>query len=291
MATTTNYSFPTPDDTDLVKDGASAIRSFGTAVDTQIKNLNPGTTAGDIDYYTTSSTKARIAIGTAGQVLKVNAGATAPEWATDASGMTNPMTTTADLIYSSSGSTPARLGIGTAGQVLQVNSGATAPEWATPASGGMTLISSTALTGASVTLSSIPQTYKNLQLLVTDFVPSTDARSCVVRFNGDTGSNYNSGRMGETNAGFGASSIILIQNNDDGGDKSIGVIDIYDYTNSISWKMGFGKGLSQNATTPTNFNSYAGMAMWNNTSNITSITLTTSGGNFNTGDAYLYGVK
>jgi hypothetical protein len=80
MATTTNYSFPTPDDTDLVKDGASAIRSFGTAVDTQIKDLNPGTTAGDIDYYTTSTAKARIGIGTAGQVLTVNSGATAPEW-------------------------------------------------------------------------------------------------------------------------------------------------------------------------------------------------------------------
>ena len=80
MATTTNYSFPTPDDTDLVKDGASAIRSFGTAVDTQIKDLSPGTTAGDIDYYTTSTDKARVAIGTAGQILAVNSGATAPEW-------------------------------------------------------------------------------------------------------------------------------------------------------------------------------------------------------------------
>ncbi len=29
MATTTNYSWTTPDDTGLVKDGASAIRSLG----------------------------------------------------------------------------------------------------------------------------------------------------------------------------------------------------------------------------------------------------------------------
>jgi hypothetical protein len=86
MATTTNYSFPTPDDTDLVKDGASAIRSFGTAVDTQIKDLSPGTTAGDVDYYTTSTAKARVALGTAGQVLTVNTGATAPEWKTPSSG-------------------------------------------------------------------------------------------------------------------------------------------------------------------------------------------------------------
>jgi hypothetical protein len=81
MATTTNYNWSTPDDTDLVKDGASAIRTLGSSADTTVKNLNPGTTAGDIDYYTSSTAKARIAIGTAGQVLQVNSGATAPEWA------------------------------------------------------------------------------------------------------------------------------------------------------------------------------------------------------------------
>jgi hypothetical protein len=36
MATTTNYNFPTPDDTSLVKDGASAIRTLGSAVDTTL---------------------------------------------------------------------------------------------------------------------------------------------------------------------------------------------------------------------------------------------------------------
>ena len=89
MATTTNYSFPTPDDTDLVKDGASAIRSFGTAVDTQIKDLSPGTTAGDIDYYTTSTAKARVGIGTNGQILTSDG--TVPSWQTPASagGMTS----------------------------------------------------------------------------------------------------------------------------------------------------------------------------------------------------------
>ena len=38
MATTTNYSWTTPDDTALVKDGAAAIRSLGTAVDTTVFN-------------------------------------------------------------------------------------------------------------------------------------------------------------------------------------------------------------------------------------------------------------
>jgi hypothetical protein len=86
MATTTNYSWTTPDDTDLVKDGAAAIRTLGSSADTTVKDLNPGTTAGDIDYYTSGTAKARVAIGTAGQVLQVNSGATAPEWAAPAAG-------------------------------------------------------------------------------------------------------------------------------------------------------------------------------------------------------------
>jgi hypothetical protein len=103
MATTTNYSWTTPDDTDLVKDGASAIRTLGSSADTTVKDLNPGTTAGDIDYYTSATAKARIGIGTAGQVLQVNAGATAPEWAAPAGGgkvlqVVSATTTTATTI-------------------------------------------------------------------------------------------------------------------------------------------------------------------------------------------------
>jgi hypothetical protein len=47
---------------------------------------NPMTTTGDVIYSSSGSTPARLGIGTAGQVLQVNSGATAPEWATPASG-------------------------------------------------------------------------------------------------------------------------------------------------------------------------------------------------------------
>jgi len=117
MATTTNYGWTTPDDTALVKDGASAIRTLGSSVDTSVKALNPGTTAGDLDYYTAATTKARIAKGTAGQVFTMNAGATAPEWQT-------------------------------------------------ASSGGMTLLSTTTLSGATTTISSISQSYVNLVIFV-----------------------------------------------------------------------------------------------------------------------------
>ena len=43
MATTTNYGWETPDDTDLVKDGASAMRTLGQSIDTTFAELKGGT--------------------------------------------------------------------------------------------------------------------------------------------------------------------------------------------------------------------------------------------------------
>jgi len=85
MATTTNYAWETPDDTDLVKDGAAAIRTLGSSVDTTTKALNPSTTLGDIEYRSaTANTNTRLGIGTAGQALVVSAGV--PAWADISSG-------------------------------------------------------------------------------------------------------------------------------------------------------------------------------------------------------------
>lgn len=87
MPTTTNYGWTTPADTDLVKDGASAIRTLGSSIDTTTKALNPSTTLGDIEYRSsTANTNTRLAIGTAGQVLTVNGGV--PAWTTIATGST-----------------------------------------------------------------------------------------------------------------------------------------------------------------------------------------------------------
>ena len=44
MATTTNFGWTTPNDTDLVKDGAAAIRTLGSGVDTSFVYLKGGTT-------------------------------------------------------------------------------------------------------------------------------------------------------------------------------------------------------------------------------------------------------
>ena len=84
MATTTNYGWTTPNDTDLVKDGAAAIRTLGSSIDTTTKALNPSTTLGDIEYRSaTANTNTRLAVGTTGQVLTVSGGV--PAWQTAAS--------------------------------------------------------------------------------------------------------------------------------------------------------------------------------------------------------------
>jgi hypothetical protein len=103
---------------------------------------------------------------------------TGSAWANlDTTGMTNPMTTTGDTIYSSSGSTPARLGIGTTGQVLTVAGGV--PSWAAPAAGGMTLLSTTTLSGSSTLISSVNQTYNNLFIIIKNIDVSSGTNAYV----------------------------------------------------------------------------------------------------------------
>jgi hypothetical protein len=54
MATTANYSWSTPDDSALVKDGASAIRALGTAIDTSMNTALGTKKAGMVLLNTTS---------------------------------------------------------------------------------------------------------------------------------------------------------------------------------------------------------------------------------------------
>ena len=127
MANTTNYNWETPDDTDLVKDGAAAIRTLGSSVDTTTKALNPSTTLGDIEYRSaTANTNTRLGIGTTGQVLSVVGGV--PAWATsdDANAIQNAIVDAkGDLIAASANDTPARLAVGTDNHRLIAASGET----------------------------------------------------------------------------------------------------------------------------------------------------------------------
>jgi hypothetical protein len=56
MATTTNYGWDTPDDTDLVKDGALAMRDLGQDVDTSLFSITNGKNVGLVPLVESSFT-------------------------------------------------------------------------------------------------------------------------------------------------------------------------------------------------------------------------------------------
>lgn len=221
---------------------------------------------------------------------------TGSAWANvDTTGMTNPMTTTGDTIYSSSGSTPARLGIGSTGQVLTVAAGV--PSWATPASGGgMTLISTTTLTGASVSLTSIPQTYNDLHIVIQNFKPANDGAYCNMRLNNDSTSNrYRtltlvSANM-ETSLDFNNTSFHVSSANDNSVATGLSHTRIYNYTNSTTWKMADTMVISTDNSTTANFQCFQRLGVYNQTGAITEINILPSSGNFTSGTVLLYGVK
>jgi hypothetical protein len=241
MATTTNYGWTTPDDTALVKDGAAAIRTLGSSADTTVKTLNPGTTSGDLDYYTSSTAKARIGIGTNGQVLTSN------------------------------------------GSV---------PSWATPTAGGMTLISSTALSGASVILSSIPQTYQYLTLIIYGVTNATAQGNFVLRPNGSSTI---------TNQSSATSQSASISNNNAGSlnlspgeilrtsANNTWAVNIYNYISTTRPKSFLAVGNYEQTGPVQSAGGIFGGIQTN--SAITSITILNTGGNLSTGTVELYGVK
>ena len=240
MATTTNYSWTTPDDTALVKDGASAIRTLGSSVDTTTKNLNPETTLGDISFRSSTS--------------NVNT----------------------------------RLGIGGSGTVLTVAAGV--PSWATPSSGGMTLISTTTLSGATTTISSIPQTYNSLYLVITGVTSSSgDGRIRCLPNNVDNLSNYTNTE--NSTVGSRTNSAIRLNESQHLGTNADNAwaLSFDNYTSATRYKpfnfYGFYETISANASIN------AGGSFRSNTA-ISSLVFDYNGfGNFATGTILLYGVK
>ena len=187
MANTTNYNWETPDDTDLVKDGAAAIRTLGSSIDTTTKALNPSTTLGDIEYRSaTANTNTRLAIGTTGQVLSVVGGV--PAWATsdDANAIQNAIVDAkGDLISATAADTPARLAVGANGTVLTADSAeATGLKWAAPAGGGKVLqvVQDTDTSG----FSTASTTYQDTGLSVT-ITPSSASSKVLITVAGVQG--------------------------------------------------------------------------------------------------------
>jgi hypothetical protein len=319
MANTTNYNWETPDDTDLVKDGAAAIRTLGSSIDTTTKNLNPETTTGDIAYRSaTANTNTRLAIGSTGQVLTVAAGV--PSWATPTAGdiegvtagtgisgggtsgtvtVTNSMATAidakGDLIAGTGADTFARLAVGTNGHTLVADSAeATGLKWAAPASGGgMTLLSTTSLTGTTTTVSSIDQTYTHLYLVINNAYGQFDATT-LISFNGDTTSGNYSGSAirnyptSTTNLNFENRSITGSGIDNVAQANQINAT-IYNYTATTFHTVEYAYAIT---TDVPGFGSGFGVLGHNGTSAITSIGITIGGTNtWQAGTVKIYGVK
>lgn len=260
MATTTNYGWTTPDDTSLVKDGASAIRTLGSSIDstlkTQIDAQIPDsllTTKGDIIAASATSTPARLAVGTNGQILTADStAATGIKWATVSAGS----------------------------------------NWSLLNAGG------TALTGAqTVTVSGISGQDKIMVLVIN--AGSASAASIIsVRLNTDTGANY--ATLGMTLAQptsyavtsltpaetLTATNIPIGKMNSSASSKVDGTV-LLSGCNSSGVKMyqasGTGDSSGGNAQV-----AYVIGGYYNSSSTISSVSVFSSSGNFDEGTVYVY---
>ena len=165
---------------------------------------------------------------------------------------------------------------------------------AAAASGGMTLISTTTLTGASVTLSSIPQTYNHLQLIVQNWIPVNDNANLRFRFNADATASRHVGNsmIADVASSFGSTSAQFSAQQDNGTSQSLIVGNVLNYTNTTTWKFYNVHAIGNNSTTTTEANYVTILqGAYNQTTAISSIELFANTGNLTSGTVLLYGVK
>jgi len=276
MATTTNFGWETPDDTDLVKDGAAAMRTLGNSIDTSFVDLKGGTT---------------------GQVLSKASGTDLDfTWVAqdDSNAIQNAIVDAkGDLIAATAADTPDRLAVGTNGQVLTADStAATGLAWATAASGGWTSLGSGSLSSNILTLSSISSTYKDLRIVVKN-PQIASLGDFIVRVN--SGTNIDTVRLralGATasTAATNASADWYLNNNQvaTGNNSNIIVLDFYNYAETSGYKIAKSQHrIYANAQSQ----QFVDGATILTTSAISEIVLKTDGPNFAGGTYEIWGIK
>ena len=205
----------------------------------------------------------------------------------------NPETTLGDIAYRSATlNTNTRLGIGSTGQVLTVAAGV--PSWATT-SGAMTLLSTTALSSNSVTVSSISGAYTDLNIVANGIsLAATD--QVLLRFNGITASSYYYAELQvEDNASYPATNTAqtniqvshMISTSD--YDK-VGSFEFTIPRYSVAEQHTFFMSAKGTFSAVNKF--FTKICRVDTAAAITSITIfTISGNNFSAGNLYIYGVK
>lgn len=285
-----------------VANGGTGITSFGTGIATFLGTPSSSNLAAALTdetgsgsaVFATSPTLVTPNLGTPSAATLTNAtglpiiaGTTGT--LTETRGGTNQTTyTTGDLLYASALNTLSKRAVGTSGQVLTVSGGV--PTWATPASsGGMTLLSTTTLSGSSTTISSISQDYTNLQIIISGVNISANDYPRI-DINGTSGAvyvagQYNTTTSDSTNLYFNGASDMK-----SGNVNNVTVLNIYNYANTSYYKA-INKITQYYNFSTTVYARVDGGAYLSNTA-VTSITiLNLSGATFNAGQVRIYGVK
>jgi hypothetical protein len=202
-----------------------------------------------------------------------------------------------DLVVGTGADTFSRLAVAsTAGYLLSVDSvETTGLKWVEPAAGGgMTLINTggTTLSGASVTISSIPTTYNDLKIIIRGVRPATDGTDIQMRFNGDSATRYRRiNGFSSTSGIFDDTSMKICDDTDNGVDVGFITMEISDYANTSTWKSFIGYATSANHNTPANGDVDFYLGLYNQTAAITSLTFFPGSGNWTSGTVFVYGVK
>ena len=296
---TTPFSWQMPTSTDLVTDLPADFEVFGQAVATSMADLLGGTTGQILSKTTNADMDFTWITNDQGDITGVTAGTGITGGGTSGTvTITNSMATAidakGDLVAGTAADTFDRLAVGANDTVLTADSTAsTGLKWATPAAGGMTQLATGTLSGATTSITGISGSYKNLQIIVRNFDPTSDGSGLQIRLNQDstasrntTGSNY-----GQTqNGSFSNTTITLTADVDNSVNQGLIMVNIYDYANATTWKMLDFLSTANNPTTTTNFENRVGYGVYNQTAAITSFDFIVSGGA--AGGTYIvYGVK